>query len=144
LESQNCLLFVGAPDSPVHPPDSEQSQFPSFPGEADLCSHDPLSTPDSPVTQRIVRCGLLNVGAGHMLPTDCAADRWRWRSWLTGQSGKFYHGSPNFSREQRVHRARQPRHRTLSGAHWTLSGAPQAGASLAGLSQTSPIQSYFI
>jgi hypothetical protein len=38
-------------------------------------------------THRIVRCDQLTVGAGHASPADCAADRWRGRLWLIGQSG---------------------------------------------------------
>jgi hypothetical protein len=39
-------------------------------------------TPDSPVHQ-------LTVGAVHMSHEDCAANRWRWRRWLTRQSGEL-------------------------------------------------------
>jgi hypothetical protein len=35
---------------------------------------------------RTVRCALPTVGARHASPADCAADRWRWRRWLIGQS----------------------------------------------------------
>jgi hypothetical protein len=34
-----------------------------------------------------VRCDELTIGTGHASPTDCAADSWRRRLWLTGQSG---------------------------------------------------------
>jgi hypothetical protein len=36
---------------------------------------------------RTVRCDQPIVGTGHALPADCAANRWRGRLWLTGQSG---------------------------------------------------------
>jgi hypothetical protein len=33
-----------------------------------------------------VRCDQVTIGPSHALPADCAADRWRGRYWLTGQS----------------------------------------------------------
>jgi hypothetical protein len=36
---------------------------------------------------RTVRCDQLTVGAGYASPADYAADRWRSRLWLIGQSG---------------------------------------------------------
>jgi hypothetical protein len=36
---------------------------------------------------RTVRCDQLNVGAGHASLVDFAANHWRGRLWLTGQSG---------------------------------------------------------
>jgi hypothetical protein len=56
-------------------------------------------TPDSPVP-------LLTVGAGHVSPSDHAADRCEVDHWLTGQSGEFSHTPLNFSRERRLHRER--------------------------------------
>jgi hypothetical protein len=38
---------------------------------------------------RTVRCPLPTVGAGHVSPTDCAADRCAGGRWLTGQSGEL-------------------------------------------------------
>jgi hypothetical protein len=49
-----------------------------------LLAHQTLSG-----THRTVRCDQPTVGAGHTSPADCAADRWRGRLWLTGQSGEF-------------------------------------------------------
>jgi hypothetical protein len=135
------LLSVrGAPDSLVHHRTVINARFPSFSREADHCSHQPPwhtgqfgGTPNSPVQP---------------------GDRWwsprvaRWSrdrtlewAWLPRQIVRrtpdnpvnYSRGSPNFSWEQLVHRACQPEHRTLSGAS-------QAGASLARLSQTSPIR----
>jgi hypothetical protein len=36
---------------------------------------------------RTVWCDYLTVGSGHASPTNCAADHWRGRRWLIGQSG---------------------------------------------------------
>jgi hypothetical protein len=38
---------------------------------------------------RTVRCPVPTVGAGHALPTDCAADRCAGDHWHTGQSGEL-------------------------------------------------------
>jgi hypothetical protein len=38
---------------------------------------------------RTVRCPLSTVGAGHVSPADCAADRCAGGRWLTGQSGEL-------------------------------------------------------
>jgi hypothetical protein len=70
------------------PPDDHCSmsdaQSPSKSGASDRCSSGPVGSPDtiecspdSPVHQ-------LTVGAVHVSPADCAADRW-----LTGQSGEL-------------------------------------------------------
>jgi hypothetical protein len=60
---------------------------------------------------RTVRCPLPTVGAGHVSPVDCAADRCAGDRWLTGQSGappdspvNYGRTPPNFSRERPVHR----------------------------------------
>jgi hypothetical protein len=49
----------------------------------------PTVGPSIPLAHRTVRCDQLTVGAGHTSPADFAADRWRGRLWLTGQSGEF-------------------------------------------------------
>jgi hypothetical protein len=38
---------------------------------------------------RTVRCTHPTVGASHVSRADRTDDRWRWRSWLTGQSGEL-------------------------------------------------------
>jgi hypothetical protein len=60
---------------------------------------------------RTVRCTQSTVGASHVSRADRADDRWRWRSWLTRQSGAPSDNPVNFSRtpllfsqEQLVHR----------------------------------------
>jgi hypothetical protein len=63
------------------PPDMNSARFLSFSGEADRWALGPLGTLD------IVRCSLVTVGSGHASPANRAADRWRERCWLTGQSG---------------------------------------------------------
>jgi hypothetical protein len=62
---------------------------------------------------RTVRCPLPTVGAGHVSPTNFAADRCAVNRWLTGQSGappdspvNFSRTPLNFSRERRLHRGR--------------------------------------
>jgi hypothetical protein len=66
-----------------------------------------------PLAHQTVWCALVTFGAGHTSPADCAVDRWCGHNWLTGQSGatpdspmNYSLDSPNFSREQRVRRAR--------------------------------------
>jgi hypothetical protein len=49
----------------------------------------PTVAATTPLAHRTVRCGLVTVGMGHASPVDCSADRWRRRSWLTGQSGEL-------------------------------------------------------
>jgi hypothetical protein len=41
------------------------------------------------LAHRTVRCTLPTVGAGHVSPADCAADRCAGGRWLTGQSGEL-------------------------------------------------------
>jgi hypothetical protein len=60
---------------------------------------------------RTVRCTQPTVGASHVSRADHADDRWRWHSWLTGQSCAPSDSPVNFSRtpllfsrEQLVHR----------------------------------------
>jgi hypothetical protein len=55
------------------------ARSPSLSGAADRWTFGPVGAPDYQLT----------VGAGHASPADCAADRWRGRLWLTGQSGDF-------------------------------------------------------
>jgi hypothetical protein len=45
-----------------------------------------------------VRCPLPTVGAGHVSPADCAADRCAGGRWLTGQSGAPQDSPVNYSR----------------------------------------------
>jgi hypothetical protein len=42
-----------------------------------------------PGAHRTVRCPQPTVGAGHVSPTDCAADRCAGDRWITGQSGEL-------------------------------------------------------
>jgi hypothetical protein len=76
------------------PPDRSCSlsgaRSPSILGSADRWSNSPLGSPDSLMRQ-------LTVGSGHASPADCAADHWRGRLWLTGQSGAPPDGPMNFS-----------------------------------------------
>jgi hypothetical protein len=94
---------------------------------------------------RIVRCGLVPVGSGHVSSANRAADRWSERCWLTVQFGAppdslvvFSHDVLGNSLEQRVRRCA-----SLGTGHCPVhtrqSDAPQAGVSLARLSRTSPI-----
>jgi hypothetical protein len=78
----------------------------------------PTVGPPVPLAHRTVQCDQQTIGAGHVSPADCAADRWRRRLWLTGQSG--------------AHRERRVRRWASLGTG--QSGAPQAGAGLAELS----------
>jgi hypothetical protein len=128
---------VGAPYSPVHHRTMNSARFPSFSSEVVRCSHDPRGTLDILVW-----------------PSDCwwspRVARWS-RGWplawarLTHRTVRCTPDSPlslsrgalSFSRERPVRRARQPEHRTLSGA-------PQVGASFARHSQISIIQSLLI
>jgi hypothetical protein len=84
---------------------------PSFSGADDCCTSASVGAPDT------VRCipdspvPLPTVGAGHVLPTDFAADRCAVDRWLIGQSGappdspvNFSRTPLNFSRERRLRR----------------------------------------
>jgi hypothetical protein len=73
-----------------------------------------------PVAHRIVWCGLPTVGKVHTLPADCAANRWRGRGWLTGQSGgtldnpvNYSHDALSCSRDRPIRQGSQPEHRTV-------------------------------
>jgi hypothetical protein len=110
----------------------------------------PLGASETVRWHRTVRCDQVTVGSGHVSPADCVADRWWGRRWLTGQSCAhrtvwwiIATTSSANSREWRVRRRASlgTRHCMV---HTGQSGAPQAGSSLAALSQTSPIQSYLI
>jgi hypothetical protein len=104
----------------------------------------------TPLAHRTVRCGLVTVGAGHALPADCVADRWCGRGWLTRQSSGTPDSQVNYSRDSPtfLESSEFVEHASLGTGHCPVhtgqSGAPQDGASLAGLSQTSPIQSHLI
>jgi hypothetical protein len=50
------------------------------------------------MAHRTVRCPLPTVGAGHVSPADCAADRCAGDRWLTGQSGAPPNSPVNYSR----------------------------------------------
>jgi hypothetical protein len=65
------------------------------------------------LAHRTVRCPLPTVGAGHVSPTDFAADRCAIDRWLTGQSGappdspmNFSRTPLNFSQERRLRRGK--------------------------------------
>jgi hypothetical protein len=88
----------------------------------------PTVGPSVPLAHRTVRCGQLTVGAGHASPTNCAADCWHRRLWLTGQFGAhrtvrwilaatslLFLESDEFVAGP-AWAADQPGHRTLSGA----------------------------
>jgi hypothetical protein len=99
--------------------------------------------PSVPLAHRTVRCDQVTVGPGYASPADCAANRWRGRRWLTGQSGAhrtvrwIIATAPSVnSRERRV--------RLRASLGTGQSGPPQVVSSLPALSQTSPIQSYLI
>jgi hypothetical protein len=81
----------------------------------------------APMAHRIVWCVLPTVGEVHASPADCAADRWRGRGSLTGQSGgtpdrlaNYSHEALNFSREWHVRLGSHLGHRMVSGAHRTV------------------------
>jgi hypothetical protein len=97
-----------------------------------IASHGPRGTLDSPVPPS-------DRWLSHVSPVNRAVDRWlRTRLahqtvWCTSNSSVNYScGALSIFPRAACLPGRQPGHRTLSGA-------PQAGASLAGLSQTSPI-----
>jgi hypothetical protein len=55
------------------------------------------------LAHRTIRCPLPTVGAGHVSPANCMADRWASGRWLTGQSSappdslvNYSHTPPNF------------------------------------------------
>jgi hypothetical protein len=76
------------------------ARFPSFSCEANRCSHDPLGTPDSPVAHWTVRCGLVTLAKSTRRPLIALP--------TVGTPNSPVNCSrdyPNFSREQRVHRA---------------------------------------
>jgi hypothetical protein len=136
------------------PPDMNSARFLSLFGEANRWTLGPLGTPDTVrCTLDTVRCTLdspvrpSDCCLCHASPVDCTsialptvgAD-------VVGSPDSpvnFSHGVLADSREQRVRRWA-----SLDIGHCPVhtgqSGAPQAGTSLAGLSQTSPIQSHLI
>jgi hypothetical protein len=77
------------------PPDSHCSmsgaRFPSKSGTTDRCSSRPVGAPDT------VWCTQSTVGASHVSRVDRATDRWRWRRWLTRQSGAPPDSPVNYS-----------------------------------------------
>jgi hypothetical protein len=79
LEGHSCLMSVGAPDSPVHHRTVTVRDF--LPVLAK-----PTVAATTLVAHRTV-CALVTIGEVHASPADCAADCWRGRGWLTGQSG---------------------------------------------------------
>jgi hypothetical protein len=91
------------------PPDMNSAQFLSSLAKPTVEPLVPLAHQTLSGAHRTVWCGLVTVGSGHASPADRAADRWRGRCWLTGQSGVppdspviFSHGTLADSREQRV------------------------------------------
>jgi hypothetical protein len=115
MECYHCLLPSGAPDSPVH-----HRTGPIACPVRDLLSYraQPTVAPPSQMAHRTlsgthgtVWCTQPTVGAGHVSHVDRTDDRWRWRRWLTGQSGappvspvNCSHVAFSFSRERSVHR----------------------------------------
>jgi hypothetical protein len=72
LVGNNCLLSVGAPDSPVpHRTVNSVDFLPSL-AKPTVAAIGPHGTPDSSVAHQTVRHGLVTVGAGHTSPVDCA------------------------------------------------------------------------
>jgi hypothetical protein len=76
---------------------------------------------------RIVRCPLPTVGAGHVSPADCMADRCAGDRWLTGQSGAPLDSPVNYSRTPPIFSREQPFHQRpacITGHcpvhHWTV------------------------
>jgi hypothetical protein len=101
MEGYPCLLSSGAPDSPVHHRtatiacpvrDFLLNRAQSTVAPPDQMAHRTLSD-----AHRIVRCTQPTVGASHVSRVDRAADRWRWRHWLTGQSGAPPDSPVNYS-----------------------------------------------
>jgi hypothetical protein len=91
------------------------------------------------VAHRIVRCDLPTVGEVHVSPTDRTADRWLARlahrtiRCTPDSPMKYSHDALSFFRERPIRRGA----RLGTGhcpVHTGQSGAPQAGASVAGLS----------
>jgi hypothetical protein len=58
------------------------ARFPSESGTTDHCSSGPVAAPDSPVHPA-------DRWSSHVSRDDRADDHWRWRRWLTGQSGEL-------------------------------------------------------
>jgi hypothetical protein len=134
LVGNSRLLFVGAPDSPVpHQTVNSADFLPSLPK--------PTVAARVPLAHRTVRCGLVAVGSGHASLVDCALIALPIVSASAAGSPEslvnFSRSVPNFSRDQRVRRRA-----SLVTGHCPVH--PQAGASLAGHYQPSPIQSHFI
>jgi hypothetical protein len=82
------------------PPDRSCSlsdaRSPSKSGTSDHCSSGPVGAPDTVRCTQDSPVHQLTIGAVHVLPTDCAAHRWRWQPlahrtvWCTiGQSGEL-------------------------------------------------------
>jgi hypothetical protein len=73
----------------------------SYSGADDCCRFVAVGAPDTVRCTPdvwIVRCPLPTIGAGHVLPADCAADRCAGGRWLTGQSGAPPDSPVNYSR----------------------------------------------
>jgi hypothetical protein len=142
-----CSMRLAVPFiAPRHHRTVNSARFPSLFSEADCCSHRPRGTPDSLVEHRTVRCRLVLVGKIHVALADHAVDRWlsvrlahlTVRCTLDSPMN-FSRGTLSFSLEQLVGRG------TSLGTghcpvHTRQSGAPQAGASLTCVSQTSLIR----
>ena len=123
------------------------ARFPSIPGAADRCNSGLVGAPDT------VRCPLPTVGAGHVSPVDCAADRCAGGRWLTGQSGAppdslvIFSRTPPSRPESSQLTRRQPGApdtvRCTTGHclvhHRTLSGAPRLSRVLAARAKSFPI-----
>jgi hypothetical protein len=101
MEGYPCLLSSGAPDSPVrHRTATVACPVRDFlPNRAQ-----PTVAPPSQMAHRTlsgahrtVWCTQPTVGASHVSRVDHAADRWRWRRWLTRQSGAPPDSPVNYS-----------------------------------------------
>jgi hypothetical protein len=126
LEGNSCLLWGGAPDSPVHhrtstvhcPVRISFHSWCSRLGSSGWLAHRTLTG-----AHQTVRCPLPTVSVGHASRPDCATDRCSSGRWLTGQSGappdspvNYSHTSPQFPESGQF--------AELSLAHRTLYGAP--------------------
>jgi hypothetical protein len=94
LEGQSCLLSGGAPDS--HCSSLVRDLLPNQ-AHLTVASRGWFAHRTLFGAHQTVRCTQPTVGASHLSRTDHADDRWRWRSWLTRQSGAPPDSPVNFS-----------------------------------------------
>jgi hypothetical protein len=88
-----------------------------------------------------VRCTQPTVGASHVSRADRADDRWRWRSWLTGQSGAPPDSLVNFSRTPLLFSREQPVHRRPA---WRTGQSGVPGPSCCWLLTANPFLNLFL